>query len=1220
MLGRILVFIGGLLVLVLFAALIVPYFIDWSNFSREFEAQASRALGKKVEVTGDVDVRILPFPSITLHDVRVGRDADGKPLATADAFSMDAELAPFLSGEVRVFKMALDKPVLNLTIDEDGVLSWTNTGAAGLASRRVVFEDVTVRDGELHLNDVLTGRVRTLSDIDASLSSNALAGPWRMEGSAALDDHAANFGVLTGRPDPETGAMRLRLSVTPEEWPVASTFEGDVSLKDGRPVYAGTFRLQADESETANAANDADGDAEQAPPPPRASGTFELTNDSFKVSEYRLEIGSRVDPYVISGEGDFDTRPGGSFLLTANGQQFDIERLSDYGANEKKGRVSSSNARQRLDALIGFLRQVPIPQLPGKVTFRLPALVAGDTTIRSVVLDARPDGDGWQIENASAELPGRTQVEASGRLALGEGDATAFDGALLVASRQPTGLSQWLTGMVGPEIRALSRAGFSADVSLTRESQVFDNLQVVAGDAVLNGSLARRDDGSATPELDVDLSGNVIDLAALRALAGLMIGGDVDAGLNQHKITASIKADTLNAFDLTAKAVDAAFTYQAGSVAIDNISIGDLAGAKLMVTGQAQTGDSQSGSARVSLAAADISAFVETIEDRFGDYPALTMLKDSSLWYQNTDLSADLTFGDDGKSGSVVFRGTSNGSKIAGSWRLDGLAADAAMSGQIQVSNTDAAVIFGQAGLSPLPIPGPAGGQFSLTVERPAGGAPATLTLRASSGDTRLTASGEGSLAAADFLSGHYDVSVSSPDLEPYLAMNALAVPGTAFGVPVSLKSALDITADDYRLTGLTGTVDSNGVAGQLALARGTPVTRIDGQLSLDSLDLAWLMEAIYGPNFTTDADGLSGEPFGDAYFGTAEARIDVQAGSFDPGLFGPITGMSGTVDFRGGGLSLDNLAGGYLGGTLAGDMRLGNTNGDGYFQAQLNIADAALPDAVWKINGTPVVKGRFDLGLVAESTAKSAAGLLDKVSGSGMLTLKDATVTGLDFAVVEPLLEWADKQGTEIDNEAIEAQMRSLVFDGSAFDIASVAVPFSMTDGVLSARNVFVDLPEAQLYGALRSDLAQRDIDATLEATLKLGDEAEEGASAGFVLGFNGPLGSPLRSFDLTEVNNYLALRAVERERARVERLQADILEKQRLRREASLYRYREEQRRIEAERKAAEEERLRQEEEARRAAEEAAEQADRDTLLDSILKGAQEFKDGNPSAPPAP
>lgn len=1169
MLARILVFIGAFLVFVLCVALVAPYFIDWSSFRREFEVQASRVVGKKVEVLGDVDVRVLPFPAITMHDVSVGRDAGGTPLATAESFSMDAELAPFLSGEMRIFKMQLDHPVFNLSLDENGALSWTDTGESSIAARRVIFEDVEVRNGEIHLSDAASGRIRSLTDIDAMLSADAIEGPWRMEGTGALDGRAGGFSILTGRPDPETRSVRVRLSATPEQWPLSASMEGNVSLATGAPVYAGDFRLAVTSDE------------EQDVPPPRVAGKFELTNNSFAVPEYRLEVGTRVDPYVITGEGNFDTRPGGSFLLTANGQQFNVERLSDYDTNLKKGRVTPPSARERLDVLIGFIKDVPIPQLPGKVTFRLPALVSGDTTVRSIVLDASPDGDGWRIENGSAVLPGRTQVEASGRLAVG--DTTDFSGSLLVASRQPSGLSQWLTGKVSPEIRELDRAGFSADVILTPQTQAFENLQIVAGDAVLDGTLSRQADGAATPTLDFDLSGNVIDLNALRALAGLMVGDDIDAGLSQHRIHATLRAGAVNAFELTAKVVDTDFTYQTGALTIDSLKIEDLAGAAITLSGQAQTmRDRPTGSARLTLAAEDITDFVAMLRQRAGDHPLLTMLGDGAQWYGDTSLNADLTFGQNGTAVAAVVQGSANGTRISGSWRMDSLAGQGGFSGQLQASNPDAAVLFGQAGMMPLPIPAPAGAQLSLSVDRAGADGPATIGFRAASGDTRLTASGEASLAAGDFLNGRYSVSLESPDLEPYLAMNAFAVPGTAFGVPVSLKAALDIGEEAYTLSAIDGTLDGNGVAGRLSLARGGPVASLKGALALDRLDMAWLTEAVFGPDFTDSEGKLSDVPFDRAYFGTAEASVDLQSGAFDIGLSEPVTGMGGKLDFRGGGMSLNGLSGRLMGGTLSGDMRLGNTDGNGYFQAQINLADATLPDNLWQANGTPVVAGAFDLGLVVETTADTARGLKSQASGSGIVTLKSPTFNGLNLGFRDDLLSWADAQGTEITNEAIEAEVRALLFGGGSFQSGDIAIPFAITDGTLQARNVLVDLPEASVYAAMEADLDTHALDAALDVALKLGDESEQGASAGFTIGFNGPLAEPDRTLDLTEIDNYLALRAVERERERVERLQADILEKQRLRREAALYQEREE-----ARERQKEAERLRLEEETRRAAE---------------------------------
>ncbi|WP_176084122.1 AsmA family protein [Martelella sp. HB161492] len=1180
MLGRILVFLGGLLVLILFAALIVPYFVDWSDFRRNFETQASRVLGKKVEVAGDVQVRFLPFPSVTMHDVRVGSDANGKPLATAAQFSMDAELAPFLSGEARIFKMELDQPEINLHLKADGTLDWLKTGQSDLAARNVVFEDVEVRNGTVRLSDDATGHSRVISDITAKLSSTAIDGPWHMDGTAALDGYSGTFTIQTGRPDPATGQMRLRASLVPDAWPVSADLEGDVALDDGKPAYRGDFRLRVETGD------DADPDS---PPPPRASGKFELTNASLALPSYRLEIGSRTDPYVIEGEGNFDTSPGGAFLLTANGQQFDVERLSTGSAsNGKSARVTGTSARKRLDSLISFLRGIPIPQVPGKVVFQLPAVVAGDTTIRSVQLEAHPDGDGWQIEKGIAILPGRTQVEASGRLTLGDNDNTAFRGNLLVASQQPTGLANWLTGNVAPEIRQITRAGFSADVVLTRNSQKFDNLEIIAGDASLKGSADREAPEGQVPKLSLTLSGNVIDYSTLSALTGLAVGSDVKSGLAAHAITAKLNADTLNAFGVSANGVSADFAVQAGSVTVNRFDAQDIAGARVEISGQAQSGvggnDGLSGSGRVHIAAADPSAFLALLDKRLPSHPLTGMLEDHAVWYQDTDLTADLVFGRDGQDLSALLSGTVNGGKLNGSWRLKTLGQLAGMTGQIQVSNPDAAVIFGQAGFDPLPLPAPAGAQLSLNVDNVADDGKGDVTFRLASGDTSLGGKGRVAFDAADFLDGTMSLTLKSPDLEPYLAMNTLVVPGTGLGLPVNLSGTLDVTRDSFALSALSGSLAGNAVSGRLALARHQPVARVSGALSVDQLDLDWLLETVFGPDAADTSAGVSDAPIGKAYFGTGEADIDLQAASFDPGLLEPVTGLSTKVHFRGGGLELDDISGAWLGGTVSGALRLGNNDGSGYVQTQLNVKNGALADHAWRSDGKPVIDGRFDLGLVCETTGGSLKALVEKASGSGMLTLKNPTVNGLDLDIGTQLLSWATDQGTEIKNAAVPAAVSASLFGDASVQLGKVDIPFSLSGGVLQARNVIVDLPIAQLYGSLSLDLREQTIDAALQTTLKLGEDEDNGASPDFALNFTGPLAAPAVSLDTTDLNNFLSLRAVERERRRVERLQADVLEKQRLRREAALYQYNDDQRRK------AEEAKKAAEEAARKAAEEAA------------------------------
>ncbi len=103
---------------------------------------------------------------------------------------------------------------------------------------------------------------------------------------------------------------------------------------------------------------------------------------------------------------------------------------------------------------------MPIPSIPGNVDLRLPAVIAGGTTIRSVMVSAEPDGEDWNIRQFAADLPGRTKVEAKGKLSVGHD--FGFRGNMLVASRQPSGLASWLNETVDESIRKLEGRAFPA--------------------------------------------------------------------------------------------------------------------------------------------------------------------------------------------------------------------------------------------------------------------------------------------------------------------------------------------------------------------------------------------------------------------------------------------------------------------------------------------------------------------------------------------------------------------------------------------------------------------------------------------------------------------------------------------------------------------------------------------------------------------------------------
>src|SRR4029078_7686126 len=127
MLGRILLILGMVVVVALFAALIVPFFIDWDNYKETFQREAEPILGQPVHVTGKAEARLLPSPSVTFDNVEVG-DREGKPMMTIGRFTATLELISLLQGYVYVVGMSVERPEVNVSIDDAGNIDWLNHG------------------------------------------------------------------------------------------------------------------------------------------------------------------------------------------------------------------------------------------------------------------------------------------------------------------------------------------------------------------------------------------------------------------------------------------------------------------------------------------------------------------------------------------------------------------------------------------------------------------------------------------------------------------------------------------------------------------------------------------------------------------------------------------------------------------------------------------------------------------------------------------------------------------------------------------------------------------------------------------------------------------------------------------------------------------------------------------------------------------------------------
>src|SRR5690606_39035284 len=261
----------------------------------------------------------------------------------------------------------------------------------------------------------------------------------------------------------------------------------------------------------------------------------------------RMEQGPTDNPYVVNGKALIDFGDNPHFQISADGQQIYWGPAENLNAELA---AASEPFSDRLVFVQKMLEQLPIPDMPGSVDLRLPAIVAGGTTMREVTIHAEPDGNGWSIRQFAADLPGRTKIEAKGRLVVGQ--EFGFVGDMLVASRQPSGLASWLNESVDEPIRKLAGAGFSGKVDFRKGLQRIDDLEIGLGQSTLTGQFLRQVTGDAEPAITLQLEGGEIESDALQALLGFFLGEQGVSYLEGQSLALNFKSGPVHYEDIVA--------------------------------------------------------------------------------------------------------------------------------------------------------------------------------------------------------------------------------------------------------------------------------------------------------------------------------------------------------------------------------------------------------------------------------------------------------------------------------------------------------------------------------------------------------------------------------------------------------------------------------------------------------------------------------------------
>ncbi len=252
---KLLVGLGVLVVLLVAAAVIIPFAVPVEVYSARVAALVKQATGRELKIAGPVRLSVLPVLALDANDVSFANmpGADTPDMVVLKRLRLQVQLWPLLHRRIVVNRLVLVRPVIALEVDKAGHPNWvfgpmaapsaapvgSNTqpatvgggfGISGLALRKVQFSD-----GKISYFDQRTGKAERLDGINMTLSLRSLGSALISDGSAVWNGETVTFAVSVDKPHAllygAESQVGIKLAAAPLTLNFAGRVMGSPSLK-----------------------------------------------------------------------------------------------------------------------------------------------------------------------------------------------------------------------------------------------------------------------------------------------------------------------------------------------------------------------------------------------------------------------------------------------------------------------------------------------------------------------------------------------------------------------------------------------------------------------------------------------------------------------------------------------------------------------------------------------------------------------------------------------------------------------------------------------------------------------------------------------------------------------------------------------------------------------------------------------------------------------------
>jgi large subunit ribosomal protein L24 len=1096
-------------ILALVAALVGPFFIDWSGYRSLFEREATRLTGLEMRVRGPIEARLLPSPRLQLNDIQVG--PDGSDTLRAKSLSIEFALSPLLRGEWRADDMRIVGPELHVGIDQSGQLK-APAGSLDIDPDALSVDRLGIEGGKVVLTDAASGAEFQLDKLWFNGDLRSLIGPIKGEGAATFNGALYPFRLSTGRANAD-GALRVHFNVDPTNTPLNIEGDGTISLPDGKPQFQGTWNV----ARPVGIASRSSGAV--VTQPWRFGGKLKVTPSSALMEQVDFSYGSDAEAIKLNGTAElmFGARPHFNGVLSA--RQIDLDRIA--GDGQTAGLPPAATIRRLVaSAGAGFK-----PPFPIQLGVGIDLVTLGGTELQNLRGDISSTASGWALDRFEFRAPGLTEVRVSGGLRF-EPSGVVFAGPADVASNDPSALAAWLEGRKDGERATPRPLRVRGDITLGNEKIAIERLNASFNRGVLTGRFAYAFGDKGGGRVEAALSAPELDIDAVAAFGKALLAGSTADRPREAVLALDIGRASYAGIE--AGKTNARLQYDANGLKIEQLAIENFGGANVSARGQIAFTPAPRGSVTLDFDARElggVTAILARYMPQFAERlrviaPVLSPAK----------LQATLKLDNDtvGNSAALSVGGSAGITKV--SLNAEGVADIAALSVSSfrllgQIDATDASALAGLVGANRVVAVSKEPGMVRFTLS----GNPfrdMTLTSTLSTNALAATASGTIHVAPGEWPAGMLNLNLARADFGP-LRQGGGKLPVAFAGRVIS--DGKQATFDD-----ISAVVAGSKVRGKISASLAAP-SRVEGALDIDTLDLGGVIAAAAGLPKGAEDWSWSSAPFdgGMQQAITGQVALNAMRADLTPAI--SVRQFRGHLALNRDEVKLDNVTGVVAGGEMSGNIAFKSGSEGLTARAHVSLSNGDVA-ALMPAAARPPVSGQLTMQLQVEGAGRSPATLVGSLHGEGKIALAGGQIAGLDpraFAAVTRAVD----QGLPVEAAKIESLASKA--------LASGQLNVKSAEGSLAVGAGQIRLTDAKASGE-GADLAMSGVfdltNGTLNARVVLtGGDAAAGVRPDIFVALNGPFGSPAKMLDVSGLTGWLTLRAIDQQSKKLDTIEAE-------------------------------------------------------------------------------